>query len=40
MAIAGGETHLESLNEGLVMAGFKSKKFEKVLRFDSGSNNY
>ena len=34
----GWETHLERLNEGLAMAGFKSKKFEKVRRFDS--NNY
>ena len=34
-AIAGGEEHLNRLNEGLAAAGFKSKKFEKFRRFDS-----
>ena len=34
-AIAGGEEHLNRLNEGLAAAGFKSKKFEKLKRFDS-----
>jgi hypothetical protein len=37
-AMAGGEAHLRRLNEGLLMAGFKSKKFEKLRHFDS--NNY
>ena len=36
-AMAGGEAHLQRLNEGLRMAGFKSKKFEKLRHFDSSN---
>ena len=36
-AMAGGEEHLRRLNEGLLMAGFKSKKFEKLRHFDSSN---
>ena len=34
-AMAGGVACLKRLNEGLSMAGFKSKKFEKLQSFDS-----
>jgi hypothetical protein len=34
-ALAGGVAHLKRLNDGLCMAGFKSKKFEKLRNFDS-----
>ena len=34
-AMAGGEACLKRLNDGLSMAGFKSKKFEKLQTFDS-----
>ena len=34
-AMAGGEAHLKRLNDGLSIAGFKSKKFEKLRNFDS-----
>jgi len=36
-AIAGGEAHLRRLNEGLLTAGFKSKKFEKLRHFDTSN---
>ena len=33
--MAGGEDHLQRLNEALASAGFKSKKFEKLRHFES-----
>ncbi len=34
-ALAGGVAHLKRLNDALCMAGFKSKRFEKLRNFDS-----